>query len=314
MATKLKQKRSLVKTLSQMGITTAKNLGGIANTESRSNVDLLISIPNGVTSILSNADKTSAITGLLNIDQFTATATGNVIPNFFGTFNKLGSISVLTSGNNYSALSNVVIENQSSTGAVANLVIHYKLKEIYGNFGLGNNYGRANVTVSGGTLVSGGRHANITPIIVANLVAGFTILDNGNGYLQAPNIIVNRLDGNVGQNAVFDANLGYGYIDRIILVNAGTGGYSSSPNITINANNSVGANANIVVGSNATAIALLESSDTNIKTISMPTYANQANANTAFTSVNNHIPGAMFFDTSTNKLMVYNGTVWISIN
>ena len=49
MATKLKQKRALVKTLSQMGLTTAKNLGGIANIEGKSNVDLLVSIPNSNT-------------------------------------------------------------------------------------------------------------------------------------------------------------------------------------------------------------------------------------------------------------------------
>ena len=314
MATKLKQKRDLVKTLSQMGLTTAKNLGGIANIEGKSNVDLLVSIPNSVSSILSDIDKTTGITGLLNIDEYTAVAAGSILPNFFGVLNQLASITVTNSGNNYSALSNVVIENQNTTGASANLVIHYKLKEIYGGFGLGNNYGRANVIVSGGILVAGGRHANVVPIIAANVVAGFTILDNGNGYLQAPNIIVNRLDGNVGSNATFGANLGYGYIDSITLITIGTGGYSSTPNVTINANNSVGANANIVVGSNATAVAVLESSNSSVKTLSIPTYINQPNANTAFASVGNYVPGAMFFNTTTNKLLVYNGTAWISIN
>ena len=139
MATKLKQKRDLVKTLSQMGLTTAKNLGGIANIEGKSNVDLLVSIPNSVSSILSDIGKTTGITGLLNIDEYTAVAAGSILPNFFGVLNQLASITVTNSGNNYSALSNVVIENQNTTGASANLVIHYKLKEIYGGFELYDN-------------------------------------------------------------------------------------------------------------------------------------------------------------------------------
>jgi hypothetical protein len=152
-------------------------------------------------------------------------------------------ISVVTSGNNYNTSSNIVIQNQDSTSANAQLVIHFKLKDIQINNG-GTNVGPfgtgCNVVVSGGTLVAGGSHANVIPIITGNVVTGFTIVNNGNGYIQAPNIILNRLDGNTGTATSFTANLGYGIVNSITIVNPGAGGYSSTPNVTINKNNSLG--------------------------------------------------------------------------
>ena len=160
-------------------------------------------------------------------------------------------ISVVTSGNNYNTSSNIVIQNQDSTSANAQLVIHFKLKDIQINNG-GTNIGPfgtgCNVEVSGGTLVAGGSHANVIPIITGNVVTGFTIVNNGNGYIQAPNIILNRLDGNTGTATSFTANLGYGIVNSITIVNPGAGGYSSTPNVTINKNNSLG-------GTSATATA-----------------------------------------------------------
>ena len=153
------------------------------------------------------------------------------------------SITVINGGNNYTSLSNVVIQSQASTGANAQLNIQYKLKDIQINNG-GTNIGPfgtgCNVVVSGGTLVAGGRHANVIPIITGNVVTGFTIVNNGNGYIQAPNIILNRLDGNTGTSTSFTANLGYGIIDTITIVNNGGGNYDHSPSVTVNKNNTLG--------------------------------------------------------------------------
>lgn len=163
----------------------------------------------------------------------------------------IGAINVQDVGNNYSFGSNIVIQNQDSTSARANLVIHYKLKDIQIT-NSGANYGPAgtacNITISGGTLVAGGTHATAVPIITGNIITGYTITHNGNGYLSAPNVILNRLDGNTGTNAVLTANLGYGIINSVTIVNAGAGGYSFTPNVTINKNNSLGgATANATV-------------------------------------------------------------------
>jgi len=166
-------------------------------------------------------------------------------------FGRVEEITVIESGNNYSLLSNVVIQNQQSTSASANLEVHFKLRDIQITNG-GTNYGPfedgCNVVVSGGTLVPGGRHANVRPIVTANVITGFTILDSGNGYINAPNIIINRLDGNTGTDAVLTANLGYGYVNKITVLNKGEGGYFFTPNVTINRNNNLG-------GTTATAVA-----------------------------------------------------------
>ena len=163
----------------------------------------------------------------------------------------IGAINVQDVGNNYNSLSNIVIQNQQSTSASANLVIHFKLKDIQisnpgSNFGPANT--ACNITISGGVLVPGGTQATAYPIITGNIITGYTITNNGNGYLAAPNIVLTRLDGNTGTSAVLTANLGYGIINSINIINAGSGGYTFTPNITINKNNLLGgATANATV-------------------------------------------------------------------
>jgi hypothetical protein len=142
---------------------------------------------------------------------------------------RIGAINLINSGNNYTTLSNVVIQNQASTSASANLDVHFKLKDIQISTA-GTNYGSANIVVSGGTLVPGGQHATVVPVVTANVVTGYTITSSGNGYLTAPTITVNRLDGNTGVDAVLTANLGYGYINAITLLNPGANGYAFAPN------------------------------------------------------------------------------------
>ena len=152
-------------------------------------------------------------------------------------------ITITNAGNNYTVLSNVEIQNQQSTSASANLDVHFKLKDIQISNG-GDNYGPAgigcNVVISGGTLVPGGSHATATPIVTGNVITGFTITNSGNGYIAAPNVIINRLDGNTGTDAVLTANLGYGYINKITVLNKGLGGYAFTPNVTVNRNNELG--------------------------------------------------------------------------
>ena len=155
----------------------------------------------------------------------------------------IGAINVQDTGNNYNSLSNVVIQNQVSTSASANLVIHFKLKDIQisnpgSNFGPANT--ACNISISGGVLVPGGRQATAYPIITGNIITGYTITNNGNGYLAAPNIVLTRLDGNTGTSAVLTANLGYGIINSINIINPGAGGYTFTPNVTINKNNLLG--------------------------------------------------------------------------
>jgi|Laugrespbdmm15sd_2_1035082.scaffolds.fasta_scaffold00007_77 phage tail sheath protein FI len=155
----------------------------------------------------------------------------------------IGAINVQDGGNNYNSLSNVVIQNQQSTSASANLVIHFKLEDIQIS-NPGSNFGPAgtacNITISGGVIVPGGVQATANPIITGNIITGYTITNNGNGYLAAPNIVLNRLDGNTGTSAVLTANLGYGIIDSINIINIGAGGYNFTPNVTINKNNLLG--------------------------------------------------------------------------
>jgi len=156
---------------------------------------------------------------------------------------RVEEINVVNSGNNYTTLSNIVIQNQDSTFASANLDVHFKLRDIQISNG-GTNYGPAetgcNVVISGGILVPGGAHATATPIVTGNVITGFTITSSGNGYISAPNVIINRLDGNTGTEAVLTANLGYGIINKITVLNKGAGGYNFTPNVTINRNNSLG--------------------------------------------------------------------------
>lgn len=188
---------------------------------------------------------------------------------------RIEEITVVNAGNNYTLQSNIVIENQGSTLANANIEVHFKLSNVDISNG-GTNYGPAgtgcNVVVSGGVLAAGGRQANVTPVVTANVITGFIITDTGNGYISAPNIIINRLDGNTGTNAVVTANLGYGYINKITVLNKGEGGYSYTPNVTINRNNSLGganasANVRIAAGINNITIAFAGSNYTSLPNV-----------------------------------------------
>jgi hypothetical protein len=171
---------------------------------------------------------------------------------------QIEEITLTNAGNNYTLLSNIVIQNQQSTSASANLDVHFKLENIQISNG-GTNYGPAgvgcNAVVSGGILVPGGSHANVTPIVTANVITGFIINNSGNGYISAPNIIINRLDGNTGTEAVLTANLGYGYINKITVLNKGLGGYAFTPNVTINRNNTLGGATAVAAARIAAAVA-----------------------------------------------------------
>ena len=173
----------------------------------------------------------------------------------------IGALNIQDVGNNYTNLSNVVVQDQDVSGVRANAVIHYKLKDIQisnpgSNFGPANT--ACNITISGGVLVPGGRQATAYPIITGNIITGYTITNNGNGYLAAPNIVLTRLDGNTGTSATLTANLGYGIINSINLITIGSGAYTFTPNVTINKNNTLG-------GANARATARIEALVNNIR-------------------------------------------------
>jgi len=145
-------------------------------------------------------------------------------------------IVVQDSGNNYSSASNIVIQNQQSTGASARLNIHYKLTGLQIN-SAGNVSGNANVVFSG-NLVAGGNHATATIIRSNTSVVGFAITSMGNGYIGAPNVTISGPNVNVAPSVV--ANVGYGLVDTITVVNGAQGSYGYTPNITINKNSTLG--------------------------------------------------------------------------
>ena len=152
---------------------------------------------------------------------------------------EIGNIYVTNAGNNYTLLSNIVIQNQDSTSASANLDVHFKLKDLYIASG-GTNYGpQANIVVSGNT-VPGGVQATANLTVTANVITGYTITTQGNGYLAMPNVTINRNDGNTGSDASITGNVGYGYINKITVLNPAYGGYYFIPNVTINRNNVLG--------------------------------------------------------------------------
>ena len=155
------------------------------------------------------------------------------------TSGQLSNIYVLDGGNNYTALSNVVIENQTSTGAAANLVVHFKLRDIIissGGTGFDSN---ANIVFSG-NIAAGGVQGTANLVLTGNVITGVTILTQGNGYIGAPNVTINRNSANTGSAATLVANVGYGYINSITISNVAVGGYTSAPNVTINRNNELG--------------------------------------------------------------------------
>jgi phage tail sheath protein FI len=167
--------------------------------------------------------------------SFTNQATANIA---IGA-GEVSNIYVLDAGNNYTSLSNVVIQNQDSTGARANLVVHFKLQDLKITNG-GEKYGpQANIVFSG-NIVPGGIHATAALTVVANVITGYTITTSGNGYLAFPNVTINRNDGNTGADASITGNVGYGYLNLVTITNPGVGGYSSAPTVTINRNNTLG--------------------------------------------------------------------------
>jgi len=177
-----------------------------------------------------NTAPTVSINGGDYLLQATATAIlgGGEISNVF----------VINAGNNYTTLSNVEIQNQFSTGARANLVVHFKLKDLNITNG-GEKYGpQANIVFSG-NIVPGGIHATAALTVVANVITGYTITTSGNGYLAFPNVTINRNDGNTGADASITGNVGYGYINSVTIINPGVGGYAFVPNVLINRNNTL---------------------------------------------------------------------------
>ena len=158
----------------------------------------------------------------------------------------LGSVSVLEirdGGNNYTNSSNIVFQNPvSGTPATATLGIHYKLQSIaIVEGGVFYDVANANIQFSG-NLVAGGNHATAVPIIDDGVITGITITNSGNGYIGAPNVIINRNnEANIAASpsAGMTASIGYGYINTIAIVNDG-GTYTVKPNVTINRNNILG--------------------------------------------------------------------------
>jgi phage tail sheath protein FI len=174
---------------------------------------------------------------------------------------QIQSLTLTGSGNNYSSTSNVVIENQTSTGASANLTIHFKVVNLQLNSG-GTNYGPAgsgaNIVFSG-NIVSGATHATANLVVTGNVITGYVLTSSGNGYIGAPNVIINRRDGNTGSEASFTANIGYGYINTINLLANGTASYSYAPNVTINKNSNVYSNTLEVATANSRIAAQIDS-------------------------------------------------------
>lgn len=51
-----------------------------------------------------------------------------------------------------------------------------------------------------------------------------------------------------------------------------------------------------------------------LKTLSLPAYRGQANANVAFSTSGNLVDGAIYLDSTDAKVRVLSGNVWISLN
>ena len=152
---------------------------------------------------------------------------------------QISNIFVLNGGNNYTTLSNVVIQNQFSTSARANLVVRFKMRDANISV-IGSDYdSNANIVFSG-NIDATGVHATANLVITNGNITGVTIVTQGNGYIGAPNVTINRNSANTGTNATVVANVAYGYIDSITIDNPGVAGYDFIPNVTINKNNLLG--------------------------------------------------------------------------
>jgi len=163
---------------------------------------------------------------------------------------EVANITVTAGGNNYSALSNVVIQDATfGTQATANLTIWYSVSNVTINNG-GNAYidGVANLVFQGST---NGTQAEGTLVIDANtgVITGITITNVGSGYTEVPSVVINRNDANAGTDANITAVLGYGTIQSVNIVNQGTS-YFATPNVIINKNDVLG-----LGGTNAAATA-----------------------------------------------------------
>ena len=152
---------------------------------------------------------------------------------------EISNIFVLNGGNNYTTSSNIIIENQFSTSARANLVVRFKMRDANISV-IGSDYdANANIVFSG-NIEATGVHATANLVITNGNITGVTIVTQGNGYIGAPNVTINRNSANVGTNATVVANVAYGYIDRITIDNPGTAGYATIPSVIINRNNLLG--------------------------------------------------------------------------
>jgi len=153
---------------------------------------------------------------------------------------EVSNIYVINAGNNYTTSSNIEIQNQFSTGARANLNVHFKLLDLYTIVNGGNNYSSLSNVEFSGNIVPGGNHAQANLVLTGNVITGFVITNSGNGYIGAPNVIINRNTANANAgNAIVTANIGYGYINRVSIINPGLGGYAFVPNVIINRNNTL---------------------------------------------------------------------------
>jgi len=165
----------------------------------------------------------------------TSTATATAIL----SSGQISNIFVLDGGNNYTTSSNIIIENQFSTSARANLVVRFKMRDANISV-IGSNYdANANIVFSG-NIDATGVHATANLVITNGNITGVTVVTQGNGYIGAPNVTINRNSANVGTNAIVVANVAYGYINSITIDNPGVAGYATIPSVIINRNNLLG--------------------------------------------------------------------------
>ena len=105
---------------------------------------------------------------------------------------------------------------------------------------IGSDYdANANIVFSG-NIEASGVHATANLVITNGNITGVTIVTQGNGYIGAPNVTINRNSANTGTNATVVANVAYGYIDSITINNPGLAGYAQIPSVIINRNNLLG--------------------------------------------------------------------------
>jgi len=175
----------------------------------------------------------------------------------------IANLFITNAGNNYTNAANIVIQNQDSTSASANIVIEYKIAGLQldtpGNYpGYNAN---SNVQLVGG-LVAGGTHAQVVPIVGYSL-GNIFVSGGGSGYTANSNIVITG--GNpiseydtIAQlgdpapvnfrpataNLVLDPNTGT-ILSVTIDFNGGIG-YRTTPTVVINRNGGSGNDATLV--------------------------------------------------------------------